>query len=161
MRRQKSEKKRRLERKLKEYKSVLSKDEDWDWTYILSLLKYKLERTRKCISSNKIIKDAPKVSGQIREVENLLNRVIEDRYFDEISKDFRKKYGHLKMISQKPIPGQLATTVTFKFTKETPQNAKRIHSLHHRLYLKAQKMQKDDLREAFNLMHKNIWGWWD
>ena len=46
-------KKQVLNKKLKEYGKILQKDEDWDWL-----------RTRKCISSNNIIKDASKVARQ-------------------------------------------------------------------------------------------------
>lgn len=150
-----------LKQKLKDYKKILTDDEDWDWTYILRLLRYKLERTRKCISANGIIKEAPQVARQIRQVEVLLDRVEKDRYFWQISKDFHKRYGRLKMVSGKSVPGRNYTTAILKFTKETTQNSKKIHRQHRRLWEKAHKMQQDDLKTAFELMHKNIWGWWD
>jgi hypothetical protein len=150
-----------LEKKLREYKTVLAKDEDWDWIYILRMLRYKLERTRKCIRANKIIVAAPKVGRQIREVEILLERVEKNRYHDEISKDFRKRYGRLRMISGKREPGSVDIPVTFKYQRETPNNARRIHREAHRLWLRAERMQRRDLEKAFTLMLKNIWGWWD
>ena len=88
MKRKKLSKQSALKKKLKEYQEILKNDEDWDWAYILRLLKYKLERTRKCISANAIIRDAPKVARQIRQVEVLLGRVEEDKYFEQISKIF-------------------------------------------------------------------------
>lgn len=53
--------KKEFEKKLSDYKKFLKNDHDWDWAYILRLLKYKLERTRKCIVSNHIIRSAPKI----------------------------------------------------------------------------------------------------
>jgi hypothetical protein len=105
--------------------------------------------------------DSKKVAREIREVELLLGRVDNDRYFEEISKDFYKKYGKLKTIRKKSDFGKNLTQLTFKFAKETPQNSKRIHAQHTRLWVKAGKMQQDDLKKAFELMHKNIWNWWD
>lgn len=147
--------------KLADYKKFLQDDEDWDWAYIIRLLKYKLQRTRNCISRNNIIENAPIVAKQIREVEVLLERVEKNNYFWQISNGFRKKYGRLKMISEKPLPGKNYSAITFKFAKETPRNSKSAHAQHHQLWIKAEKMQRDDLKKAFELMHKNIWNWWD
>lgn len=142
--------------KFAEYKKFLKEDEDWDWVYILRTLRYKLQRTRRCISANNIVVSAPQIARQIKEVETLLERVEKDNYYWEISKAFRKKYGSLKIISDKPNPGQNFSRVTFKYTKETPLNAKKIRQEQRRLWLQAEKIQRQDLRKAFDLMYKNI-----
>lgn len=146
---------------MREYRKVLRQDEDWDWTYILRLLHYKLERTRRCIVANDVIVEAPKVAKQIREVEVLLTRVEQDRYYDEISKDFRKKYGQIRIITSKKVPGARSAPVEFKYTRETSANAKQIRKESLRLCRQAELMQRRDLKRAFELMFKNIWGWWD
>jgi len=148
-------------KKVKEYKEFLKNDHDWDWAYIIRLLRYKLERTRKCILENDIIKGSKKVAREIQVVENLLDRVAEDNYFHEITKDFHKKHGKLKSIYKKSEYGPNWLTSISKFTKETPQNRKRLHAQYARLWTKASKMQQDDLKKAFDLMNKNIWNWWD
>lgn len=150
-----------LEKKMREYKKILRKDEDWDWAYILRLLQYKLERTRECIVSNGIIVEAPKVARQIREVEILLERVEKNRYYDDVSKDFRKKYGQIRMISGKAKSGAKGVPVHIKYQRETPRNAKKIRIESSRLWRQAERMQHRDLKRAFDLMLKNIWGWWD
>jgi hypothetical protein len=150
-----------LDKKIKEYKRFLKEDEDWDWAYIIRILKYKLERTRKCIISNNIISNSKQIAREIKEVEILLDRVEKDNYLRDLSKEFHKKYGNLKMISKKSEVGKNLSEVTFEYTKETPQNRKQIRSEHHKLFIKAKKMQQDDLKKAFALMHKNIWNWWD
>ncbi len=161
MAKKKLTKKMGLEKKLRDYKKVLKDDYDWDWIFILRLLQYKLERTRKCILENNIIVEAPKVARQIREVEVLLKRVDQDCYFEEISKDFRKRYGRLRMKFKKAKPGEKYTTLDLKYAKETPRNAAKIHAEGSRLYRRAHKMQRNDLKKAFDLIFKNIWGWWD
>ena len=157
----KPSKKAIFNKKIKEYKEFLKNDHDWDWAYVIRLLRYKLERTRKCILENNIIKGSKKVAREIREVEILLDRVAEDNYFHEITKDFRKKHGKLKTIYEKSEYGPNWLTSKSKFNKETPQNSKRLHVQYARLWTKASKMQQDDLKKAFDLMNKNIWNWWD
>ena len=157
----KSKKKQILDKKLREYRNVLKKDEDWDWHFILQLLRYKLERTRRCILSNNIVVEAPKIARQIREVAVLLERVEKDRYYDEISIDFRKKYGRIRMITGKAQKGAKSVPVEFKYQRETPKNSAVIRKESRRLWKQAERMQHYDLKKAFDLMQKNIWGWWD
>lgn len=83
------------------------------------MLKYKLERTRKCIVANGIISDAAKVANQIHAVEVLLSRVANERYYEEISKDFRKKYGRLRIITGRKKRGSSAVSIHFKYQHET------------------------------------------
>lgn len=151
-----------FQKKLSEYRKFLKDDYDWDYAYILKLLAYKLKRTRECILSNNIVVSAPKIAKQIQEVETLLNRVTEDSYEDEILKEFHKKYGRLRTIKlptnkEKPhlVPVQL------KFRKETKENSAQIHREFRKLLQKAHRMKERDLNKAFDLMKKNIWGWWD
>lgn len=148
-------------KKIKEYEKILKEDRDWDWAYILMLLKYKLERTRKCIVSNNIIQNNKKVGREIKQVEVLLDRVLKDGYFEVISKDFNKKYGRIRMkfikSDLRPNTSQMKTY----FKNETPKNSKIIHREFLRLHGRADKMRYNELKKAFDLMSKNIWGWWD
>jgi hypothetical protein len=150
-----------FEKKLREYRAFLRDDFDWDWAYILRLLQYKLERIRKCIVANDIIVGASRVAREIREVERLLERVTADRYYDKIAKPFHRKYGRLKMVFGERDPRTNTRAVTFTYARETPRTRQRIHSEAHRLHQQAEKMQQDDLKRAFVLMHERIWGWWD
>ncbi len=129
---------------MKDYEKILRHDEDWDWAYFLRLLQYKQERTRKCIIKNDVIVDAPKVARQIRSVEILLERVDKNNYHDEISKDFQKKYGKIRMISGPRKPGLKIIPVSFKYQKETPENSKQIRLESLRLWRKAERMQRND-----------------
>ena len=123
-------------------------------------MKYKLERTRKCIFLNNVVGSAPKIAKQIQAVETLLERVEKDQYLDEISKDFHKKYGKLRMLTKK-VKGKPYYTVKCQFTKETETNSKEIHKEFSKLRRRAKFMQRNDLKKAFAFLHKNIWGWWD
>lgn len=97
-------------KKLYQWNKILWNEFDWDWVYIIELLCYKLERTRKCILSNNVIEDAQQVHDQILEVETLLREALQV--------DENVKLGNDKKIQAK-------------------------------------------LKKAFNLMAKNMLGWWD
>ena len=56
------------------YAKFLWSDRDWDWVYILELLKFKLQRTEKCIRTNGIIEGIPRVSKQINYAIFLIDR---------------------------------------------------------------------------------------
>lgn len=150
-----------FEKKLREYRTFLRNDFDWDWAYILRLLRYKLERTRKCIVANNIIVGARRVGREIREVERLLERVTADRYYEQIARPFHRKYGRLKMVFGERDPRTKTRAVTFTYARETPRTRERIHREADRLHRQAEKMQRDDLKRAFAFMQERIWGWWD
>jgi hypothetical protein len=152
---------REFKKKLSEYRRFLKDDYDWDYAYILRLLAYKLKRTRECIAKNNFVLSAPRKAKQIRTVETLLNRVVDHSYENETTKDFHKKYGQMRTIREKIQKGQKFTTVHFKFTKETPRNREKLHREFHKLIRKADRTRERELSRAFDLMKKNIWGWWD
>jgi len=147
-------------KKMREYREFLKRDFDWDWEFIIRLLQYKLKRTRLTIVSNNIIADAKKVGREIREVEVLLGRVLADRYYELVSKEFRRKWGPLKQKTNK-VPGKPYSEWKLWYKNETPKNKKQCRSEHLKLLKAAEKLRRNDLQKAFNLMCERIWGWWD
>ena len=148
-------------KKAREYERFLRDDADWDYAYILRLLKYKLERTRRCIVSNNIVVSASKIGRQIAKVEELLARVLADQYFEEIGGPFQSKYGRLRMVTGRARKGERSVPVSFKFTKETKANSDQIRREHRALMHRAERLRRRDLAKAFRLMEEHIWGWWD
>jgi hypothetical protein len=152
---------REFEKKVADYRKFLKDDHDWDYDYILKLLKYKLGRTRKCIVANDIVVGAKKTGRQILAVENLLQRVIENQYLESISGDFHKRYGKFKMKFKKPAKGARGIEVNSFFDRETPQNSKQLRREFRVLMRRADRLKQRDLAKAFGLIQKNIWCWWD
>lgn len=161
MRQETLRRKRAFEKKLSEYRRLLRDDFDWDYAYILKLLQYKLSRTRRCIVANNIVVSAKKIGNQIQKVENLLGRVLNDCYYEEISRSFHKKYGRSRLIKLPREKGARGVPVVIRYPKKTPQNSRQIHRAAMKLFKKAERMKSNDLKKAFDLMRKDIWGWWD
>ncbi|MFA6238070.1 MAG: hypothetical protein WC635_12125 [Bacteriovorax sp.] len=147
--------------KMKEYEDILRKDRDFDWEYILVLLSYKLKRTKNCISEKGTHENASVVANQIEEVENLLNRVIENRYLKDISSEFEAKYGKLNINFKKTLDRN-AYTIESSYSKtSSPKECKNAREDSITLFQIARYMRQDDLDLAFNMMAKNIQNWWD
>ena len=71
--------------KILQYIPILWIDEDWDYGYILSLLRYKLDRTRKNFRKNKNHTDYEECSSQIDVVIYAIDRVLLDEYVSNMA----------------------------------------------------------------------------
>jgi ubiquitin C-terminal hydrolase len=90
--------------RMQEWKEFLKDDAEYDWSFILKVLAYKLKRTRQCLNCTE---DAPVSKKEIKTVEDLIVKVYEED----------------------GCPSE--------------------------------KELKTNLAKAFDLMTKQIWGWWD
>lgn len=162
----KKNKKQQLKQRVDEYiKNVLSEDEDWDYYFILKILTYKLKRTRDCIVKNNLIEDAEKISNQILQAEQLFTNVMEDKYDEKYYDELEKKYGKL-LHEILPLKSNKNGKIDYYEMKihrehETPKNSDQIHKESMMAYNKAQKEKSNDLKKAFDIMHKHMFEWWD
>ena len=148
------------EKKVKEYTHFLKDDADWDWDYILRLLRYKLQRTRHCIASGSTVNRA-RTAAEIKEVEDLLWKVLEHDYHSEAFKEFYRKHGKPKHRCVECVPPNKHATkleITYRNGKESTEAMGRECR---KLAKKEFDLQKSDLRKAFKIMVEKIWGWWD
>jgi hypothetical protein len=154
--------------KLIEYSQLLWSDEDWDWAYIVIMLRYKIKRTRDCIDRNQIIADEERhdILRQMDLVIKLLDRVERDKYCDFLERAivtehgenfhqyFRRDGGCLYEIMYGKGPDDYDS----KYTEKERE------LLLHR-YLAANRaagrMKSRDLERAFRVTGKYIQYWWD
>lgn len=149
------------EKKCKEYARFLRDDADFDWTYILLLLRYKLQRTRRCLL-NGHLEGAEKRAAEIQEVMDLLWKVTEHDYSGEALAAFYKKHGKPKPKLIPHIKGASRVELIYKNGKPaTADSLAAMSKEEHRLRQKAARSQIADLQKAFRIMLENIWGWWD
>lgn len=153
-------------RKLKEVKRInkyvcfLEKNHEWDYVYIVDLLRFKLRMTRKLFEKegHSVPERKNEIVSQIREVEQLLRKVIDDEYYKPFRKEIEAKYGKSKLKFGKIKNGVGKLTVKWDLPEEKQEEA-----INEQLRLGelATQMRKDDLKKAFDLMSENIWNWWD
>jgi hypothetical protein len=136
--------------RIKEWKEFLKDDVDFDYNYVLKVLRYKLFRLRTHIVTHRMITDAPKVAKEIKEVLDLLDRVIEDKHEERAIDAFLEKHGLKEIGGRCNEEGEWESNLPSEFNSE---------------YLKAisdgNEARREDLKQAFALMAENIWGWWD
>src|ERR1051325_2723979 len=78
-------------KRLIEYIPVIWKDRDWDYHYLLVMLKYKLSRHRKDMENDTWHTQAKRRAKEMRTCELLLDRLIKDEYHENIYKNHDKK----------------------------------------------------------------------
>jgi len=146
-----------------QYSIVLWKDFDWDYTYILVLLQYKLKRTRKRILDNNIILRSEEVGAQIKHAEDLIQKWFDDDFCKDAQKAHDKKWGEI-----------------INFTKEVDWNGRKVHQLdiqRANVTTEEEKAQEEQeqraiwnrqeyerqqcLDEIFAHIRKHIQEWWD
>ena len=149
------------QRRLKKYLHFLKKNPDWDYSAIIDLLRFKLKMVRTCISRNKnIVKEEIElISLQIKEVENFLQRVLDDNYYSENLVEYEKRYGK---VEYKLVKIQETKTRRLEVIYHVADDLKaEAEEEHTKLILISDEEQKADLKKAFDLMVENIWNWWD
>ena len=153
--------------KIVQYLPVLWEDEDWDWNYILVLLRYKLERTSRCIQSNQIIvkEERDLIAKQIGVVTKLLQRAESDDYGDWLEKGIKSKYCE-DFLAYLPKDSPLYSLMHGDgpddyASRFTGADIEDIQRLWRESYLGAERMRSRDIDRAFKIMAKHIQYWWD
>lgn len=155
-------KKRKLKevKRINKYVSFLEENHEFDYIYIIDLLRFKLKMTRKLFEKegHSVPETNNEIVRQILEVEQLLRKVIDDKYYEPFQKEIEAKYGKSKLKFGKKRNGFRELTIKWDLPEEKQQE---VFDEQRRLIELATQMRKDDLKKAFDLMSENIWNWWD
>jgi len=158
----KKAKEKAWKKKCREYSRFLKDDCDFDWTDVLLLLRYKLQRTRNAVEAG-YHNNKKKTAAEIKQVEKLIWRICEFDYQSDVFKQFYKKHGKPRAITVECNPPhkffkrfKLVFSKNGKCKRETPAMARESK----RLYLLADAMKKADLKKALDLINSNLFGWW-
>ena len=82
-----------------QYSVFLWNDYDFDYGSLLTLMKYKINRMRKCIAHNDIIADAREVCQEMKDAEEKIDIVIDEPFlnlYDEFDKKWWPDGRHLE-----------------------------------------------------------------
>lgn len=119
------------------FRHILWNDRDWDFAYILEVLKLKLEKTRDLIVGNQFIADADEVGKQINKTLGYLNDFA---FYDEIFEE-----QHQDLLRQ-------AMNETNKAKKDELES----------FYIKEQyKFCEKSWLNLWKSIAKNMRGWWE
>ena len=142
--------------------TLLWKQYDFDYSYAIEVFKFQLEKTAEFLESDKAwtlgAKDRAK---RIRTVIKLMDKVYDDEYECEFIDKLKEKYGkdvldwHFIPCEDKPGYSEL------KHECEFWSNAEQIAEELRILSLEAQEKQRKAHRILWQLIEKDIQGWWD
>lgn len=144
-----------------QYSKLLWNDFDWDYCFILTLLKYKLERTRKRIKENDLIVRAPIIANEILHVEKLIDKFMNDDFCTEEQKAHDKKWGELEIGSKPTDNSQLVEMVFNRKHVITDEDKEQQEKEYRALMNKREQEKQECWEEIFDSMKKYMQGWWD
>ncbi len=131
------------------WRKIIWLDHQWDQTYLLKILKFKMEQMEKYFKYNGISVDGPEDAKKIERCVILLDRLLKDNYSDVAYEEYNKKwkedvedYLDLKKILNKTITPQQRTDL--KNAAQTEEE-----------------LIEKDYEELFGIMKKEIRKWWD
>ena len=125
---------------------VMWKDEDWDQEYLLELVRWKLRRIEKRLSSNHRFKslDADKHAKKIRICINLITRIMKEDV-GTIDPYIYLDYGEL--VKNPSI--------------ELEANTKEVKRHNRNCHMRELKVEQQNYDLLFKIMKQNIQRWWD
>ena len=133
------------------YNNVLKNDYDFDYVYLLYIMKYKLERMKPEIE-NGYSQDAKITADNIQYSIDLLDKIIKDTFEeDAIIQSLDKHNINVNIFYDNLIENIGKTTWNYNFTKEEYKEAKN----------NAQKLKEDVIHEFFRHFENNFQKWWD
>lgn len=146
-----------------DYTPLLWKDRDWDHSYLMDMIQFKLLRIEKtlikghCEHNLHLMRD-------LRSMINLLKRHSKNDYNDMVFKDHIKKWGKLKFNFGKKIQsGQ--TYISENCVTRTKIKSKQDEEIEGResqkLYKKVKYLEQQDLDFFFKLFRKRVESLWD
>jgi hypothetical protein len=147
--------------KVIQYMPILYKDEDWDYHFLLILIRYKLSRMRKCIKKNNILLHTDKYCNQMKQIEDLIELILEDDFTKEEDRTHELKWGKLQ-IESIPIPGQLASECRFlHLNVRTKKDEEEERKEHRKIMFLEMRRKKAAWNKLWSLLDKHCGNFWD
>lgn len=143
------------------YSKFLWNDFDFDWIYLLKLMRFKLNRMAKAMDDG-ITVSAPRHADEIRHAIAVIDRIINDDYSEFGYKKLEEKYGKTNwqfipiensMNSELLIERERAKKGTPEYEEERKETMK--------IVTHAERQRKADIKYLFEYTAKHIQGWWD
>lgn len=142
---------------------VIWQDRDWDHYYLYVILHHKLKRMEHLHIHYSHLMSGSQTAKEIKRCIILLERLMEDKYHENASIEYNKKWGKPKF-NWRPIDdnenGCSILEITHKHVK-TKEDKKQNIKEFHRICDHERNMRKQDVEYLFKYITKHIEGWWD
>lgn len=140
---------------------ILWEDRDWDNGYMISIMKFKINRMEKAIYKNNSHLQSNKSYDAIKEALDLLEKAESEYFYKLRMEDFKKKWGRIGRIHKTHSLGNMISSdITFeKSTDETDEKQANLDYLDVRRDARADGQMAYE--KAFELIGKYSREWWD
>lgn len=146
-----------------QYSILLWKDFDWDYSYILILLQYKLRRTRKRILANDIILRSEEIAAQIKHAEDLIQNWRDNNWCEDLQEVHERKWGSTVDLSE-PIDVNGKQMWSWNISREkatTPELKKQEKREQRAIYQAMENAEEECWNSIFDHIKKRGRNWWD
>ena len=138
---------------------IIWKDKWWDYSFLLKIIRFKIELMEKNFRENACYIGAEKDADVMKLCIYSLNRIISDDYHSNAFKRHDKKWGDLEM---KTIPvDNITSRLEITAPNVTEENKSQYDKEFKRCSTHAWELKRQDLEFLFNTLIKNIERWWD
>ena len=145
---------------LKDWFPIVWKDKDWDYHYILLLMRFKLEKMDKLFRSDNVhITNAERHADEMKECVLLLDRIIEDEYtaFDKHD----KKWGEPDFKFIDTDDPELVELKIVRPNAKTDEDEKQERKEWRRCKEHEDALREQDWERLFDNIKRYMKGWWD
>ena len=156
----------RFLRKLYAWSPILWNDFDWDYSYLLKILEFKLHRMADTIESNGIIVASDRVAKQIRYATFLIERIQEENYCKEEYAAHEEKWGEgvmnfVDLPKDDPHYGTCSEMNMYTIKSKQQGLEDQEKKEHMVIYERARDTRQKDLDRLFRHMRRYLERWWD
>lgn len=134
---------------------------DFDYTYLLEIMKFKLERMEKCIRRG-CHEEADKVADEVKYAVKILKRLVDNNYSKIYGRLHNKRWGELITWWEPCSNNQKMSIHHSKFSKAKTKRQQKKASKEFMTYMKeADERWEEDMEDIFQYISKNLQKWWD
>lgn len=133
---------------------------DWDYSYLINLIRFKLTRMADTIEKNEIIEGNRRVAKQIRYAVFLIDRYQSDYYLDQLRAEFFRKWGS-PVYSWVGEGDDLYRSITKYPNARTEEERLQAEGELLELIHRASDYDEQILDRLFRHVRKNFRNWWD
>lgn len=133
---------------------------DWDYKYLIGLIRFKLTRMADTIEKNEIIEANRRVARQIRYAVLLIDKYQSDEYLSQLVDEFEKKWGE-PIYTWEPAGRGRSRMITTYPKAKTPEEHAQAEAESIEMVLRASAYDEKILDRLFRHVHKNFRNWWD
>lgn len=148
--------------KLYAYLPIIWHDGDSDFSYLLTLMEFKMRRMGDHIIEHDIIVSAPKIGQELKLAAELCKRIREDNYAAVPLAKLDAEYGELS-ITHAPTEDANLKELIIDRVKAPRGTAEYelVKKKERKIFDQARAQRERDKEYLFNLMNKRIDFWWD